>query len=148
MQLNMLSSKVYDFVLSSAWRKGDWIPEDEKYVLADYLTWGLYMTEYFLYKKAKLAADEGWTLIMDLSGFEARHIPYCDLRVVRVGVLPLVLLQLLRLSVRVLPDPDRELVGGPTMPPFRPRRTICDKSQMRFTPTWICDLTAVPPAAH
>ncbi|OQR73965.1 alpha-tocopherol transfer protein-like [Tropilaelaps mercedesae] len=66
-----------------AWRKGDWIPEEEKYVLADYLTWGLYLAEYFLYKKAKLNADEGWTLIMDLSGFEARHIPYCDLRVVR-----------------------------------------------------------------
>lgn len=44
------------------------------------------MAEYFLYKKAKLDADEGWTLIMDLSGFEARHIPYCDLRVVRVNI--------------------------------------------------------------
>lgn len=43
------------------------------------------MAEYFLYKKAKLDADEGWTLIMDLTGFEARHIPYCDLRVVRVS---------------------------------------------------------------
>ncbi|OQR75658.1 alpha-tocopherol transfer protein-like [Tropilaelaps mercedesae] len=78
-----------------AWRKGNWAPEEEKYVLADYLTWGLYMVEYFLYKKDESDGDKSWTLIMDVSGFEARHIPYCDLRVVRAytsilkGALPI-----------------------------------------------------------
>lgn len=78
-----------------AWRKGQWRPEDGDYELADYLTWSLYMTEYVLYMKADAEEHEGWTYIMDLSGFSARHLPYCDQRVLRAyanilrGALPL-----------------------------------------------------------
>ncbi|XP_003745275.2 alpha-tocopherol transfer protein-like [Galendromus occidentalis] len=66
-----------------AWRKGLWKPEEGVYDLADYFAWSLYMTEYFLYMKEDVEDSDGWTCIMDLAGFEARHLPYCDLRAVR-----------------------------------------------------------------
>ena len=78
-----------------AWRKGEWKPEEEVYSLADYLTWSLYMTEYLLFMRPNGDEDEGWTYIMDLSGFGARHMRYCDMRVVQTytsilqGALPL-----------------------------------------------------------
>ncbi|XP_003742201.1 alpha-tocopherol transfer protein [Galendromus occidentalis] len=78
------------------WRKGHWNPEEKIFDLADCLTWSLYMTEYFLYMRRNDEEDcAGWTYIMDLSGFTARHIPHCDLQVVRAysgilaGALPL-----------------------------------------------------------
>lgn len=76
------------------WRKGLWQPEQGKYDLADGLTWSLYMMDYLLFMR-KDTEDDGWTSIMDLAGFEARHVPYCDLRVIRAyasilkGALPL-----------------------------------------------------------